>query len=284
MNLMRILPGSFVTAIAVCVITQTRGEEPREVTVVQVAPTIRQPGKEVIKLFNGKNLDGLYTYLKDTGYEDPEKVFTVVDGMLHISGEKYGYIATRDAYRDYHLVAEFKLGKKTWEPRKDRARDSGIMIHCAGPDGNQGTWMASIEYQIIEGGVGDLLVVGGKYADGSPVPMSLTCEVTMDRDGENVWRKGGERRTFTGGRINWYGRDPDWTDTIGFRGHDDVQSPLGEWTRADVICDGGHIVAKVNGRIVNEGFDAFPTQGKIIFQSEGAEIFFRRLELHPLEK
>ncbi len=260
----------------VCAAGLSQADEPRSLAT--------KPGEEVIELFNGKNLDGLYAYLRDTGYEDPKQVFTVVDGMLHISGEAYGYIATDLAYRDYHLVAEFKLGEKTWEPRKDRARDSGILVHCAGPDGNQGTWMASIEYQIIEGGVGDLLVVGGKYADGSSVPMSLTCEVTKDRDGETVWHQGGERRTFSSGRINWYDRDPDWTDTIGFRGSKDVESPLGEWTRADVICDGGHIVAKVNGKIVNEGFEAFPSHGKILVQSEGAEVFIRRLELHPLKK
>lgn len=247
-------------------------------------PQVRSPHNEVIELFNGENLDGLYVFLRDSGYEDPKNVFTVVDGMLRISGEEYGYFATNDAYRDYHLVAEFKLGEKTWEPRKDRARDSGILVHCAGPDGNQGTWMASIEYQIIEGGIGDLLVVGGKYADGSAVPMSLTCEVTQDRDGEYVWHKGGERRTFDSGRINWYGRDPDWSDTIGFRGPDDVENPQGEWNRADVICEGDHIVAKVNGKLVNEGFAAFPSHGKILVQSEGAELFIRRLELHPLQK
>lgn len=247
-------------------------------------PPVLTPNDEVIQLFNGENLDGLYVYLKDSGYEDPKDVFTVTDGILRISGEAYGYLATKAAYRDYHLVAEFKLGEKTWEPRIDRARDSGILVHCVGPDGNQGTWMASIEYQIIEGGVGDILVVGGKYADGSSVPMSLTCEVTQDRDGEYVWHKGGNRRTFSSGRINWYGRDPDWSDTVGFRGKDDVESPLGEWTRADVICDGDHIVAKVNGQIVNEGFAAFPSEGKILMQSEGAEVFVRRLELRPLTK
>jgi hypothetical protein len=39
----------------------------------------------------------------------------------------------------------------------------------------------------------------------------------------------------------------------------------------------------VNGKLINEGTDAFPVSGKILFQSEGAEVFFRNMELHPLK-
>ncbi len=244
------------------------------------------PTEGVIQLFNGKDLSGLYTWLKDTKYEDPKQVFTVKDGVLNISGDGWGGIATKEAYGDYHLICEFKWGERTWGKRKERTRDSGLLVHCSGPDGGYGgIWMASIEAQIIEGGVGDILVVPGKHADGSPVlPLSLTAEVGKDRDGENVWKKGGERKTFPSGRINWYGRDPDWKDEIGFRGKEDVDSPVGEWTRYEVICDGGHILVKVNGTVVNEGFDAEPTTGKITIQSEGAEILIRRWELWPLGK
>jgi len=242
------------------------------------------PTTGVIQLFNGTDLDGLYTWLQDTKYEDPRQVFTVKDGMLHISGDGWGGINTKKTYRNYHLLCEFKWGTRTWGSRKDHARDSGVLIHCSGPDGGyNGIWMASIEAQIIEGGVGDLLVVPGNHADGSPVlPLSLTAEVTQDRDGETVWKKGNERKTFSSGRINWYGRDPDWKDEIGFRGNQDLDSPVGEWTRLEVICDEGHVVVKVNGTVVNEGFDAKPTAGKITIQSELAEIIVRRWELWPL--
>jgi len=243
------------------------------------------PKTNVIKLFNGNDLTGLYTFLKDTKYEDPRKVFTVSDGMLHISGDGLGAILTKKDYRDYHLVCEFKWGTRTWHTRKDKTKDSGVLVHCVGPDGTYGgIWPASIEAQIIEGGVGDFILVGGTYADGSKVPLSLTAEVTKDRDGESVWHKGGEKKTFHSGRINWYGRDPDWKDVIGFRGKQDVESPDGQWTRMDVICDGGHITNIVNGTIVNEGFDSFPTAGKILIQTELAELYVRRWELWPLGK
>ncbi len=239
------------------------------------------PTDGVIKLFNGKDLSGLYTFLRDTKYEDPRKVFTVHDGLLHISGDGWGGVITKKEYRDYHMVCEFKWGERTWEKRVDRARDSGVLVHCTGPDGGySGIWMESMEAQIIEGGVGDILVVRGS----GDVPLALTCEVTKDRDGETVWKEGGERKTFDRGRINWYGRDPDWKDVLGFRGPQDVDSPHGQWTRMDVICDGGRITILVNGVKVNEGFDSHPSYGKLTIQSEAAEIFIRRWELWPLGK
>lgn len=236
-----------------------------------------------IRVFNGKDLTGFYTWLQDAKYEDPRRVFTVVDGLMRISGDGLGYICTKDAYRDYHLVVEYRWGTKTWGRRVDRARDSGIIIHCQDPDGSfHSTFMAGIEAQIIEGGTGDILVLPGKRADGSVIPASLTAEITHDRDGETVWKQGAPRKTLPKCRINWFGRDPDWADTIGFRGKQDIDSPGQEWTRLDVICDGGHVVYRVNGIVANEGFDSVPSSGKILLQTELAEIFIRRFELLPL--
>src|SRR5262249_55941051 len=53
--------------------------------------------KEVIHLFNGKDLSGLSTWLKDTKREDPRKVFSVTDGQIHISGDGFGYVGTTKA-------------------------------------------------------------------------------------------------------------------------------------------------------------------------------------------
>ena len=81
-----------------------------------------------IQLFNGKNLDGWYTFLKGKGRDnDPNKVFTVQNGLLTISGEEYGCITTNNEYENYKLVAEFKWGGTTFAPRTEKARDSGII-------------------------------------------------------------------------------------------------------------------------------------------------------------
>ena len=40
----------------------------------------------------------------------------------------------------------------------------------------------------------------------------------------------------------------------------------------------------VNGKVANEGSGAKPASGKILFQSEGAEVYFRNMELRPIKK
>ncbi len=246
-----------------------------------------KPAK-MIKLFDGKSLDPFYTFMSDTKYKDPRRVFRVTDGMLHVTGDGLGGLLTKTEYRDYHCVLEFRWGAKAWKGRTEKTKDSGLLIHSVGADGGyRGIWMPSIEVQMIEGGVGDFIMVSGNDKHGKPVPLSLTAEVGRDRDGEVIWKKGGKREKFTLGnrrRINWFGRDPAWKDVLGFRGKNDIESPGMNWTRIDTICDGGHIQVFVNGVKVNEAFDSYPTQGKLQLQTELAEVFVRRWELWPAGK
>jgi hypothetical protein len=145
-----------------------------------------------------------------------------------------------------------------------------------------GAWMASVESQIIQGGTGDFILVGGFDKDGNPIKPKLTVTAGKDRDGEDIYDPKASPREFTGGRINWFARDVDWADKLGFRGRHDVESPDGDWTRHEVICNGDKITTIVNGKVVNEGTKSSLTKGKILFQSEGAEIYFRRIELKQL--
>ena len=130
--------------------------------------------------------------------------------------------------------------------------------------------------------MGDFIVIDSNYTDGDRLPVSLTCEVTKDRDGEAIWKKGAERKTFSGRRVNWKQRDPDWQDILGFHGTHDPDSPIGKWNRMEVICDGDRITNVVNGVVVNQGLEAFPAAGKILIQCELAEIVIRRWELWPI--
>ena len=55
-----------------------------------------------IKLFNGKNLDGFYTFLEKQGKNnDPDHVFRVENGAVHVSGTEFGYFITEKEYGDY---------------------------------------------------------------------------------------------------------------------------------------------------------------------------------------
>lgn len=244
-----------------------------------------------ISLFNGKDLSAFEAWLPETGgHSDPDKVFTVVDNIdgapaIRSSGQHFGGLITHENYKNYKLVVEFRWGLVTWKPRMDRARDNGILLHCQGEPGNasknfDSPWMRSVEFQIIEGGVGDIILVGGfDRATGKHIPTELTVAV---KPGQKYWDPTGEPTVFNKGRINWQYRDPSWKDVLGIKGAKDVEKPTGEWNRVEAVCRDGNVTYYVNGTKVHEGTDGSLTQGRIMLQSEGAEIFFRRVELQPL--
>jgi hypothetical protein len=249
------------------------------ITALAVSPSIADPVKEPIKLFNGKDLANFYILLDKYGKnDDPEKVFSVQNGMIRVSGEVFGGFVTEKDYENYHLVVEFKWGEKTGPKRVKNARDSGILLHCTGEDGAaSGFWLESIECQMIEGGTGDFILVKGKNQP--------TMTATVEKRGKEwYYNPKGEQKEFSGGRINWFDRDPEWKDVKGFRGKHDVEKPAGEWNTLECVCDGNKITNILNGTVVNMGTNASHTRGKILFQSEGAEVFFRRIELLPLKK
>jgi len=240
--------------------------------------TPSRPGP--VRLFNGQDLTGLYGWLKDTHYQDPRKVFSVQDGNLRISGEVDGYLATEKEYRDYHLVVEYKWGEKTYGAKY--VRNSGILLHAVGPDGNRSPWMSSIECQIAQGCVGDFIVIRGKDRAGKEIPVTLTSDTMLARDGRTRWKKGGKPTVYSRKQFWWSKHEPDFEELIDTRGKDDVESPLGEWTRVECICLGSRITVIVNGVTVNECYNVYPSAGKILLESEGFEIHFRKFELQPL--
>lgn len=236
----------------------------------------------VIHLFNGRDLTGFYTFLKDRGRgQDPKGVFTVQDGQLRISGEEFGCVTTEQEFDNYRLVVEFRWGDKTWAPRENSARDSGVLLHSVGEDGAYGgIWMHSIECQLIEGGTGDFIVVGDDSG-----AFAITCPVADEESaGCPIYAPEGKPKRVTKGRVNWFGRDPGWKDTKGFRGAKDVEKPAGGWNVFELISDAGRIKVMLNGVLVNECSAAQPSKGRIQIQSEAAEIFFRRVDLYPLGK
>ncbi len=262
--------------------------------------------EKVISLFNGRDLSGWSTWLVDAKRRDPRGVYSVQDGAIRLSGDGFGYLSTVRAYKNFRLEVDVKWGARNFRTRKGLARDAGIFLHSVGPEGNSydcgwgsrqrntgpdvsnGAYKAAIECQVMEGSFGGILPIHGRYADGSNVPVRVTMRVARYRDahGESGVRfdPSGKPETFQGGWIHWPGRDPGWKDVLGFRGRDDVESPPGQWTRIGCICNGSRVTIFVNGERVNEADDVFPAAGKILLQCEGSEVFFRKVELHPLEK
>src|SRR5258708_3802601 len=89
---------------------------------------LAQAKSKTIKLFNGKNFDGWYTFLRSKGRNsDPEGIFKVEDKMIHVLGKEFGYLSTNNEYDNFHLSLEFKWGQLKFPPREKAKRDSGVL-------------------------------------------------------------------------------------------------------------------------------------------------------------
>jgi hypothetical protein len=206
-----------------------------------------------VKLLNGKDLDAFTVFMKDSGTTDPDKVFTMRDGMLYISGQRNGYLATKREFANYRLVAEFKWGEKNWPPRDQKTRNSGIFIHAQPGDK---IMPQSVEIQLQEGATGDVIPISGA---------SLT--------------QGGE--TKTKGRFDRPGREP-FKDVLGFRGPNEIEKPRGEWNTVEIIADGDRLKVSVNGKVVFDGTQAKPDKGRILIECAYAEMWWRRCDIFLL--
>jgi Domain of Unknown Function (DUF1080) len=236
---------------------------------------------EAIRPFDQKELRGFTSWLKKSGTEDPLRVFRLENGVLRCGDEDMGYVATRDAYKDFHLSVEYRWGRQN--PREKYVRNSGVLLHGVGPDGSHnGAWMTSIECQLAQGCEGDLIVIQGKMADGSPYPATISSTIAVAEDGKTRWVRDGKPTVYSGKQFWWSKHQPFFKELIDTRGQNDVASQLGEWTKVECLCHGSRITVSVNGVIVNECYDANPAAGKILLQAEGHEVFFRNLELRPL--
>lgn len=256
------------------------GQSERQVDVHSEVVAI-SPSDRIIRPFDGQGLAGFTKWLQDSKHEDPQSDYRVTDKMIHIGGRGMGYLATNDSYRDYHLSVECK-----WGDRMDGSkyvRNSGILLHATGPHGNaRGIWMASIECQLAQGCEGDLIVIRGKDTAGKVIPVTLTSDTRMASDGRTRWQRGGAKTVYSGKQFWWSMHEPGFQELLDSRGRDDVASPLGQWTLVECICAGSRITIKINGTVVNECYDVFPTVGRILLENEKNEIYFRNLQIRPL--
>lgn len=228
----------------------------------QTAPPSAIPAhKAAVVLFNGSDLSSFDTFLRGRGLNaDPDHVFVVENGLIHVSGHEMGYLVTRQSFHRFYLRADFKWGEGTFGERAGQARDSGILYNI---QGEQKVWPRSIEFQIKEGETGDFWMTDGAALTGS----------------------GGERVTGPPGsalNIGHVGKGPT-ENVVGFRNPSgELEKPRGQWNTLEVVVDDKVIRQYVNGKLANVSTTPFPTEGKVLFQSEGAEIFFRDIQLFPL--
>jgi hypothetical protein len=111
--------------------------------------TAKENKTQNIQLFNGKNLKNWEFYLRDASV-DPAKVFTVQNGVIHITGDPFGYMRTKQQYADYVLHVEWRYPKEL--------SNSGVFVHTQKPDT---IWPMCVENQLKAGGAGDFVLMNG---------------------------------------------------------------------------------------------------------------------------
>lgn len=252
---------------------------------------------EWVTLFNGEDLSGWYTYQRhpeptsevigiprdeDGNYlepiglnNDPLNVFTVVkedgESAIRISGETFGILVTNEEYENYHFKLEFKWGDEKYPPRENLKMDSGILYHSIGAEGAWGgVWMKSLECQVQETDCGDFIAVDTTFVT---IPAEL-------QDGDYYYVVNADSLVFN-------------VDRAYCNHSEDYESPMGEWNTIEIYTVDGNSVHVVNGNVNMRTYNSqyqkngeiYPlTKGKIQLQSEGAEIFYRNIQIRSIDE
>jgi hypothetical protein len=248
----------------------------------QTSRSAAADSNEWVPLFNGRNLDGWYTFLQKHGKDrDPDRVITIEDGAIHLykhaadgSEQVMGYIGTNEEYGDYHLRLEYRWGEKKFKPRYQLKKDAGLYYHITGPDA---VWPRSLQFQIEATNVGDLIALYGMQLDSSVDPKTrgeaMPTFLPLDR--------GGEARVLGG-------------KGIAYQKHLAGDHERDGWNTVEVIARGDSTTHVLNGTVVNQGTKvrfvdpsgpgtARPlARGRIALEIEAAEIYFRKVEIKRL--
>lgn len=150
-------------------------EKPADKPVAQPAEKAIVP-KEKTELFNGKDLAGWVSHLKDNA--DSTKVWGVKEGVLTCTGKPNGYLRTEKSYADYKVTVEWRFIK---------AGNTGVLVHMTGADK---VWPLSVECQGMHAAQGDMYFWSGAKCK------ELTKGVKVARKGADAEKPVGEWNTY----------------------------------------------------------------------------------------
>lgn len=233
-----------------------------------------------VKLFNGKDLEGWTP--KVTGHvagENPFDTFRVEDGILKVSYDRYekfsgqyGHLYSNLAYSSYILRMEYRFeGKMMADAPGYVNLNSGVMYHSQTPEsiGLKQSFPVSLEFQFLadEG--------KGKRPTGNV----CTPGTNLEMEGKLVTQHIVESTAPT--------------------------FPAGEWVKIELEVHGDReVIHRVNGKEVlrykkpqldpegrieatkalyEAGANQALVSGHIALQAEGQGVWFRNIELKPLD-
>jgi hypothetical protein len=209
-----------------------------------------------VPIFNGKDFTGWKRWL-DKG-ADPDKTWSIADGVIKCTGTPAGYLLTEKDYGDYVLRFQWRWPGK--------GGNSGCFVHVSGKDQ---IWPKGVEAQLQSEQAGDFWLVDGFKLD---IPKSQADP----RSNRHFLRMGETAKVKPE-------KDSKGRDQYEYVRKPTVEKPLGEWNQYEITCQGDEVRLVINGKLVNVGTKAEATSGKILLQSEGTPIEFRNIEIKSLK-
>lgn len=203
-----------------------------------------------IHLFDGKSLKGWHMDVPDLEKDSSlRKPFLVRNNLLVSLGTPNGHLLTDNEYENYRLEVDYRFAG---EPG-----NCGVLVHASGSRNLYQMFPKSIEVQLMHENAGD-----------------FWCIV------EDI--KVSDMEARRGPKENWGITEGKGRRILNLT--DGSEKPLGEWNHLVIECRADTITVWLNGDLVNKGYEATATKGKIALQAEGAEVEFRKVVLFPLGK
>jgi hypothetical protein len=146
------LPSALRSALRKCIpfgVVKIEGDF-KTVAESQPMPAASQD-RDTVALFNGKDFDGWYMYLKDVD-ADPQNVWKVRDGEIWCTGNPTGFLRTRREYSDFKLVLEWRWPKGPG--------NSGVLLRMSG---EEKIWPLCMEAQLMHKRAGDFVGMGCSF-------------------------------------------------------------------------------------------------------------------------
>ena len=164
-----------------------------------------------IKLFNGKDLTELLHLPGRKGEatartRTPRRSSPSQDGMIRVSGEEFGGFTTEKEYENYHLVVEFKWGEKTWPPRETRRTRHRHPAPLRRRRRRGRRRLDGVDRVPDDRGRHRRLHPGRRQ---EPARRLTVDRLEKPRQAAVLRSQGRAATSSRGGRINWWGRDPD---------------------------------------------------------------------------
>lgn len=226
-------------------------------------------------LFNGENWDGWYLKIRDNDSLLANKVFQIENGAVHIFKEvpegseigngnnpTHGLFYTHKNYSKYILKFEYKWGSNLANNYKQFQYDAGLYYHVI----DDKIWPKGIEYQVRYNPETNKNHTGDYW--GLP-PYNWTADENnqfafIEEGGKPQAPRGMEHLAKT---------------TKNFNALND------QWNQCEVIVMGSdYSIHKLNGDIINMATNFVMDSGKIGFQAETAEIYYRNILIKEIEE